>query len=507
MAKRAARGRPGREAGRRRTARASNGHDGGVSAARASGESLPEEFVARLMHDLGRLEGARLLAALAEPPSRGLRIDSRFGDVIDLTSRLGWSARRLPWSPQGAVLDDAAAATHGSDGGHPASRHPWHDAGVYYLQDPSAMGVVPALDPRPGERILDLAAAPGGKSTYVADRLAGTGLLWSHDIDTKRASSLVGNLERCGVWSAVVSHGPVARLAPLAGTFDRVLLDAPCSGEGMFRKSPDAVAMWSPRRVAEFVTMQAALLDAAAEFLRPGGVLVYSTCTFGAVENESAIAALLARRSDMVPDPLAVDGAAGGLEPHATQAGIANAVARWWPHSHDAEGHFVARLRKEPPVTSPAPRRSVATVAPGAEPSRQDVEAFRLFSATVLGDQPPPSGRLRRFGEWLHLVPEHDVPASLSPRRVGQPMGRRSGDRFVPHHALSRLLPDRDDHAAHVDLPADDPRAAAYLSGAVIEASGPDGWLLVRSAGVPLGWAKAKNGELNNHYPKGLRRT
>ncbi|HET8985777.1 MAG TPA: RsmB/NOP family class I SAM-dependent RNA methyltransferase, partial [Trueperaceae bacterium] len=284
-------------------------------------DGLPPGFVARVLADLGQREGEELLSSLRDRAQLGLRVNGTVGRAVDVVERLGWSAEPLPWSPEGVLLADACLAPdsavrpHGaSEASHPAAAHPWHDAGAYYLQDPAAMGVVPVLDPQPGEAILDLAAAPGGKSTYIADRLHGSGMLWSHDVDPGRAGALVGNLERWGATNVVVSHGPVSRLAPVYGTFDRVLLDAPCSGEGMFRKSRAAVDLWSTARVAEFVAIQARLLDEAVAFLKPGGVLVYSTCTFGADENEGALCSLLSRRDDIVMEGFTVAGASGGLE-------------------------------------------------------------------------------------------------------------------------------------------------------------------------------------------------
>lgn len=481
---------------------------------------LPSGFVARVLADLGPEEGDELLASLRRPAQLGLRVNSRVGSAAEVVSRLGWGALSLPWAPEGVVLDPGSATDPAGTGqvpggagtGHPATSHPWHDAGAYYLQDPAAMGVVPVLDPRPGDRVLDLAAAPGGKSTYIADRLAGTGLLWSHDVDRGRVGALVGNLERWGADNVVVSHGPVDRLAPLYGTFDKVLLDAPCSGEGMFRKSRAAVDLWSRDRVAEFVATQARLLDEAVEFLKPGGVLVYATCTFGADENEGAVGALLSRRDDVAPEAFSVAGPAGGLEPHATSLALHGTVARWWPHRHAGEGHFVARLRKPAEVASRVQgRRPRATGLPGTEPSRIELSAFAEFCRETLGGASPAPGALRRFGDWLHAVPDIELPEApahggLLPRRVGTPLGRQRGGRFEPHHALSRRLLGHGDAGAHLDLDAFDPRVGAFLRGEVITADVADGWLVVRASGLPLGWAKAKRRELNNHYPKGLRR-
>lgn len=477
--------------------------------------------MARVVADLGPREAEELLDQLRMPARTGLRSNTRVGSATDVAQRLGWRARALPWTSDGVVLlpelteaQDGSSPTRAShEFGRTAASHPWHDAGAYYLQDPSAMGVVPVLDPQPGERILDLAAAPGGKSTHIADRLGGAGLLWSHDVDTSRVGALVGNLERWGAANIVVTHGPIGRLAPLHGTFDRVLLDAPCSGEGMFRKSRAAVDLWSTARVAEFVALQAQLLDEAVEFLKPGGVLVYSTCTFGAAENEDAVGALLDRRTDVAPEAFVVAGAAAGLEPYATAAGMQGRVARWWPHRHEGEGHFVARVRKtHDTLSAERPGRRRLAETPGAEPSRADLGALALFTVDTLGGSPPPTGVVRRFGDWLHAMPDAALhPAvgrdGLVPRRIGTPLGRQTGGRFEPHHALSHRLPAHGQAAARLDLEASDPRTAAYLRGEVIMADVPDGWLVVRASGLPLGWAKAKRGEVNNHYPKGLRRS
>lgn len=485
---------------KRRTA--GTGRRDGADGARVAG--LPSAFVERVLADLGPSDGEALLASLQGPPRLGLRINSRMGGVLDVVQRRGWRALTLPWTAEGVVLEPAWE--------HLATSHPWHDAGAYYLQDPAAMGVVPILDPLPGERVLDLAAAPGGKSTYIADRLAGTGLLWSHDVDKARVGALVGNLERWGAANTVVSHGPVDRLAALHGTFDRVLLDAPCSGEGMFRKSRAAVDLWSPGRVAWFVATQARLLDAAVEFLRPGGVLVYSTCTFGADENEGAVAGLLARREDVAAEDFRVMGASGGLLGTEASAALDGAVARWWPHRQAGEGHFVARLRKADDSTGArVPRRQRPDPLPGAAPTAGELAVLTDFYSETLGAAPLPPGAVRRFGDWLHALPGVDLPegvgvAGLQPRRIGTPLGRLTGTRFEPHHALSRRLEGHGDLGAHVDLDAADPRVAAYLRGETITAAAGDGWVVVRVAGLPLGWAKAKHGELNNHYPKGLRR-
>lgn len=471
-----------------------------------------------------------MAAALAEPASTGLRVRAKDGPLESLLARRGWTGQPLPWAPEGALLPAAPDLGEGRhpEGRHPATLHPWQDAGAYYLQDPAAMGVAPLLGVEPGERVLDLAAAPGGKSTYLADRLGRSGLLWCHDIDSRRAGALVGNLERWGAPNVVVSQGPVALLAPLAGSFDKVLLDAPCSGEGLFRKSSDARRLWSPRRVAEFAALQAELLDAAVALLRPGGLLVYSTCTFNDLENERQVAGLLNRRQELRPSAVAPAGAAPGLAltglGDRLNDGLSAACARWWPHHQVGDGHFAARLQLQGDAGAGVSSTQRRGGKFGEEPTRTELAALAAFGEQTLGLSSPLTaaalsgmdGAIRSHQEQLWLVPAAlletgSLSAALSslravPRRVGLPLGVARNGRFRPHHALSRVLPADGVAARRLELSEDDPRLAAYLRGESISAAVDDGWLLVRTEGLPLGWAKASRGELNNHFPRGLRR-
>jgi NOL1/NOP2/sun family putative RNA methylase len=475
---------------------------------------LPAAFLERVRRRWGGGEADALAAALEAPSEQGLRANPRHGGALDLVRRRGWAADALPWCREGVVLARAVGARH------PAGRHAWHEGGAYYLQDPAAMGVVPLLDPQPGELVLDLAAAPGGKATHVAGRLDGRGLLWAHDATPARADALVANLERWGASNAVVSQGDARALDALAGRFDRVLVDAPCSGEGMFRRSDAARRRWSPHRVEVCAALQIGLLDLAADLLRPGGVLVYATCTFGAEEDEAVVEALLRRRPDLLPDDLA----ALGLRPPApsrTGAGpLAAATARWWPHHGPGDGHFAARLRRDAAAGSavaPRARRSSGggRGAGGMAASRPATAAervgWRAFADGVLGGDPLPDHELRSIGDRLIALPPAAAALDAPWRSAGVSLGRLAAERggrsrFEPHHALSRVLPAHGEAAARVDLEADDPRVHDYLRGAPLVATGLEGWGLVRAEGVPLGWAKGSRGELNNRYPRGLRR-
>ena len=418
---------------------------------------LPAGFIDRLTRELGEGEASAMCAALAEPSDRGLRVHPRHGEVGALLARLRYDHEPLPWCPEGVALAPAGAAKH------PASRHPWHDGGAYYLQDPAAMGVVPLLDPQPGEWVLDLAAAPGGKATHAEGRLAGRGVLWAHEHDPERAGALCANLERWGATQAVVSQGNPTALRGLAGRFDRVLLDAPCSGEGMFRKSDAARAQWSPALVARCAALQGRLLDLAVDLLRVGGVLVYATCTFAPEENEGAIAALLARRPHLTLDPVSPTGVAAGAD------GIG---ARWWPQRGRGDGHFAARLRKgvPPAAASPPPSRRASHRTAWRAATAGERGAYAAFVQERFGADPVGEHDVVAQGDTLIALPAGVPPWAW--RRAGVALGAvtrdRTGSRFTPHHALSRVLP-VDAQGAVVDLPADDPRVAAFLRGEALD--------------------------------------
>ena len=283
---------------------------------------LPEQFLNRMKNQLGE-EYPQYLESLERPRAVALRWNPLKGDKPDLP----FVGEQVPWEPMGYYYD-------------PESRpglHPYHESGVYYLQEASAMSAVVLLDPQPGEKICDLCAAPGGKSTQIAGRLMGEGLLVCNEIHPARAKILSRNIERMGVANALVLNENPQRLAEkYPGFFDRVLVDAPCSGEGMFRKEEAAVTDWSQETVEMCARRQQEILRSAAMLLRPGGRLVYSTCTFAPEENEETVAAFLEEHPEFCRE----DVAAPWFTPVDTGA------FRLWPHKLLGEGHFVAVLRK-----------------------------------------------------------------------------------------------------------------------------------------------------------------
>lgn len=437
---------------------------------------LPPAFLDRVRQQLGP-EYEAFLASYHRPRALGLRLNPLETDRPPI---LPFTLSPLPWAAYGFWYPSEERP----------GLHPWHEAGLYYLQEPSAMAPAELLGVEPGLRVLDLCAAPGGKSTQLAAKMRGQGLLVCNEYHPKRAKILSQNVERMAISNALVLQETPERLAKrFPGWFHRVLVDAPCSGEGMFRKEAAALEDWSPELVEMCARRQAGILDAAAELLAPGGRLVYSTCTFAPQEDEGAVAAFLARHPEFEIEVLDVpwfspgDGAAGpGLE-H---------TFRLWPHKLRGEGHYAAVLRKGAGEAAPPP----AFARPDRLPAPW--EAF----ARDLGVQLP-AGKALAFGPSWFWAPE-ELPdlTGLRVLRPGLELGQCRGERFLPAHALALWL----SKASRTwNLDPLGPEAARYLAGEELRGS-PSGWTLVTVGGLSLGWAKGSGGVLKNHYPKGLRR-
>ena len=344
------------------------------------------------------------------------------------------------------------------------------------------MSAVALLAPQPGERICDLCAAPGGKSTQIAGRMMGEGFLLCNEINPKRAKILSRNIERMGIANALVTNEHPGRLAErLPEYFDRVLIDAPCSGEGMFRKEEAAVTDWSLETVQMCARRQAEILDTGAKLVRPGGRLVYSTCTFAPEENELAIAEFLKRNPEFETE--LVDA------PWFTPAG--EGQFRMWPHKMLGEGHFGAVLRRkgEDAVSGEG--------APGERLPKLWIEFAEKMGITL------PAGKAVTFGTSLYWAPM-DMPAlnGLKALRPGLALGELKKGRFEPAHALALWL--RTCNCVE-NLSAAEVTVEAYLCGNVIP-SDKKGWCLITVDGYSIGWGKGDGSHLKNHYPKGLRR-
>ena len=428
---------------------------------------LPQEFLNRMKQQLGE-EYPLYLESLERPRAVALRFNPLKGEQPELP----FVQDPVPWEPMGYYYD-------------PESRpglHPYHEAGVYYLQEASAMAPVALLDPQPGERICDLCAAPGGKSTQIAGRLKGEGFLLCNEYSPKRAKILSRNIERLGISNALVTNETPQNLAKhLKGYFHRVLIDAPCSGEGMFRKEEAAVTDWSQETVEMCARRQAEILDAGSQLVCPGGRLVYSTCTFAPEENEQAIAAFLERNPDFYPESLDA--------PWFIPVGIGS--FRLWPHKLLGEGHFAAVLRRKgEDEPAEAPQN-------GQKLPKQWTDFAKELDITL------PGGKAVLFGQSLYWAPlELPELRGLKVLRPGLELGEVKKDRFEPAHALALWLQEcKNTH----DLTSDGSDIGKYMHGETVP-SACKGWTLVRVDGYSIGWGKGDKTVLKNHYPKGLRR-
>lgn len=344
------------------------------------------------------------------------------------------------------------------------------------------MSAVALLDPQPGEKVADLCAAPGGKSTQIAGRMAGEGFLLCNEFSPKRAKILSQNIERMGVANALVTNEDTAVLAQkYAGFFDRVLVDAPCSGEGMFRKEEAAVTDWSQETVEMCARRQETIIANAAKLLKPGGRLVYSTCTFAPEENELLVEKFLQTHPDFAP--MAVDAPWFAPGP--------NGSFRLWPHKLLGEGHFVAVLQKTKGEEGDTPLQKT-------EKPPKEWESFAKELDICM-----PRGGFMSFGANLYHIPE-DMPDIKGIRvvRAGLALGECKKGRFEPAHALALWLKEG---VPAVSFPADSNEIRAYMHGETVAAD-LRGWCLVQVDGYSLGWAKGDGKVLKNHYPKGLRR-
>lgn len=428
---------------------------------------LPQEFLNRIKKQLGE-EYPAFLESLERPRAVALRFNPLKGEKPTLP----FVKDPVPWEPMGYYYDPDARP----------GLHPYHEAGVYYLQEASAMSAVALLDPQPGERVCDLCAAPGGKTTQIAGRMMGEGFLLCNEINPKRARILGQNIERMGVANALVTNEHPQRLAEkYAGYFDRVLIDAPCSGEGMFRKEESAVTDWSQETVEMCARRQAEILHSGAKLLKAGGRLVYSTCTFAPEENEQTIENFLQTHPEFARE--AVDA------PWFTPAG--EGAFRLWPHKLLGEGHFAAVLRKT------GEEETDAVPIAGQKMPKEWNDFAKALSIQL------PAGKALLFGSSLYWVPE-EMPDihRIKVVRPGLELGQVKKNRFEPAHALALWLKKCENIQ---NLPAGSEGIRKYLAGEVIPGQ-VRGWCLITVDGYSIGWGKGDGNSIKNHYPKGLRR-
>lgn len=453
---------------------------------------LPENFTERMRIILGEEFGA-FLQSLEGPACRSLRVNPLKSGWEEFVKKPPFLLTPVPWEERGYYYEREARP----------GKHPFHDAGVYYIQEASAMAPAVLLGARPGERVLDLCAAPGGKSTQIAADMRGEGLLVSNEIHPARAKILSENIERLGVVNALVLNEAPEKLAGIFPEyFDRILVDAPCSGEGMFGRKEEALRQWSVSNVELCAARQDGILDQAAVMLRPGGRLVYSTCTFAPEEDEGSVGRFLKRHPEFcLLEPERFAGMERGLTDYGAQM---EKTVRLWPHRLKGDGHFAAVLQKEGSAEDGHAGRARKTGQTQKGLSDKEGREYRklLAEAAVL-DRP---GIFLRYADRLYLAPE-GLPAlnGLRALRPGLHVGTLKKNRLEPAHALALAL--RPGQASgRLSLPAQSEEMAAYLHGQAFRTEGEKGWKLILADGYGIGWGKLAGGMVKNHYPKGLRK-
>ena len=456
---------------------------------------LPPEFAERMKRLLGA-DYPNFLSAYHLPYRRGLRVNTLKCSIDKFTQLFPYAITQSPFCAGGYYLEEELRA--GAD--------PLHHAGAYYMQEPSATAAVTILDPKPGDRVLDLCAAPGGKSTQIAAALKGSGLLWANEIIRSRAQILAQNIERCGVRNAVVSCTDAAAIGKgLSGFFDAVLIDAPCSGEGMFRKEPAALSEWSEDNIGMCARRQTEILEAAADTLMEGGRLLYSTCTFAPEENELQIARFLNAHPDF--ELVDLSGTSFG-RPGFSWAQVKEFSDQAYPcyplqytrrilPGDGGEGHFIALLK----------RNGTNAVLYGGYPYiTNDTNSIRFSSLYKECFRSPKSGIPQTIGDIVRVVPE-GLPSlrGLGVISAGAAGAEICKNRLEPCHAIFMAAANAEDCVSVLDMNADDPRLLSFLKGETIDAPGCSGWTAVAVYGIITGFGKVSGGILKNRYPKGLR--
>ena len=460
-----------------------------------------EFFIAREQALLGsRYES---LYTAAAPQYRGVTVNGLRCPPERFAQQAGLSLEPSPFCAQSFLL---------ADPGQRPGRHAYHHAGVFYVQEPSAAMPAGLLRIRPGERVLDLCAAPGGKSSQLAAALQGKGLLVSNEYAAPRAAILRGNLERMGVTNAVILNESTGQLAAaLPAFFDKVLVDVPCSGEGMFRKEPQALQQHSAALIAQCAAMGASILDDAAALLRLGGLLCFSTCTFAPEEDETQIGAFLVRHPEF--SLLPIEAQAGSPGETARACGYdypAEYTRRVYP-CHGGEGHFMALLQKTalPPEYSPfaaQARREGRKKETGTENGGKATADVRAAAAAFLQQYFPAIADfpLEVRGRDAYFSVALPLPQKLRIVRSGVWVGSAEKGRFEPAHQLFCAYGALCANAERLSL--SDARTAAWLRGETIPAqTAASGWTAVLVDGFPLGFGKTSGGAVKNRYPKGLR--
>lgn len=459
---------------------------------------LPEAFLERMQEMLGA-DYEEFLRSYEKPRTFGLRVNTAKISCEEFEKIVPFPVERIPWIQNGYFYHEES---------RPA-RCPLYQAGLYYLQEPSAMTPASRLSIEPGEYVLDMCAAPGGKATAAGAALNGEGLLVANDISTSRARALLRNLELFGIPNLFVANeAPEKLVKSFPEFFHKIILDAPCSGEGMFRKEEALAKDWTPEKSRELAGIQRQLILHAADMLRPGGQLLYSTCTFSPEEDEETVSYLLEQRPEMeLIEMEPYEGFSPGVPGWGNGAECLKRCVRIFPHKMNGEGHFLALFHK--PGETLRQETRIQT-----KPDKNAHKWLEAFFAEIgmkaLGGQPFDWNRIEIRADKVYYLP----PAAHSFRgitflRNGLYLGDLKKNRFEPSQPFALALR-KDEVSAVISLHVHDERLVRYLKGETLtiaseEAANPKGWHLLCVEGYPLGFGKLVNQTFKNKYPAGWR--
>ncbi len=471
--------------------------------------NLPEQFEKRIKEQLGE-EAEAYFSCFSMPKYQGLRVNTKKISVEDFLKISPFSLRPVPWTTNGFYYDSKE---------QPA-KHPYYYAGLYYLQEPSAMSPAAFLPIEEGDRVLDMCAAPGGKTTELGAKLNGTGILYANDLSQSRARALLKNIELFGITNSVVlSEPPEKLLSKCCGYFDKILIDAPCSGEGMFRKEPSIMHNWEQVGTMFYAEIQRRITVVGAKLLKQGGTMLYSTCTFSPEEDEEAIVHLLEEcpYMELIPLPMFDGFDIGHNEWASKPVPHMDYCRRLWPHRIQGEGHFLALLRK----------KTEEEMAPYLEECKQTGRSTEWWNDLLpnYGSYPYKGAKLtkeaqeffEKAGTTLDVsrLEEHDGRLYYPPDdmadvrglrilRSGVYLGENKKKRFEPSQPYAVSLTEANCQYG-ISLPADDERIVRFLKGETIALDGSNGYVLVCCDGFGLGWGKIQNGMCKNKYQVGWR--
>lgn len=485
---------------------------------------LPQEFEKRMKDMLGE-DYEEFLKGFEKPRFYGLRRNPLKIEEKEFLEKLPYLKRKIPWCDTGYYYENDKQP----------GKHPFHEAGLYYIQEPSAMSAAEYLPVKEGERVLDLCAAPGGKTTQLAGKMGQRGLLVSNEIHPARAKILSENVERMGIKNTIVTNETPVKLAKhFPEYFDKILVDAPCSGEGMFRKNEEALSEWSKDNVILCANRQDEILQDVVKMLRPGGLLCYSTCTFAPAENEECVERFLDQYEEfsLLPTEKKEGMEEGNPDWTKKKKEEICKTIRLWPHRLDGEGHFIALYQKKGVTEirteeedSEEDRREEAVIPkkgreeyrPGKKRKAEEkgnvkdrllkikeVKPLEEFLKENLRIELP--DRILLFGDQVYLLPE-EAPSltGLKVLRPGLHLGTLKKNRFEPSHALALSLKPEEVCFSY-DMESEGKEIREYLLGQTLSHEGEKGWYLMTTEGYSIGWGKLAGGIIKNHYPKGLRR-